>query len=190
MSATASPNGLTPVYHPSGLDRASAYTITAAYSSGIFKGDPVILNANGTITVGAAASALLGVFAGCEYIDATGKPTYSNFWPASQSTQSGSVITAWVYTDPEIVYEIQGVSALTVAAIGDEADISTYAAGSTSTGLSIVSLATGTLAGAGSQKQFRIIGAGLAPDNLIGDTYPVLRVTLANTQFRVPTTAI
>ena len=190
MSATAAPMGLTPVYHPSGLDRASAYTINPTYNTSIFKGDPVILNTNGTVTVGAAATALLGVFAGCEYVDATGKPTYSNFYPASQSVQANSVITAWVYTDPEIVYEVQGVSALTQAAIGDEADISTYAAGSTSTGLSIVSLATGTLAGAAAQKQFRIIGAGLAPDNALTDTYPVLRVTLAQSQLRAATTAI
>jgi len=190
MSATAAPNGLTPVYHPSGLDRANAYTIASGYGTSIFKGDPVILNANGTVTVGAAATALLGVFAGCEYVDATGKPTHSNFYPASQSIQAGTTITAWVYTDPDIVYEIQGVSALTTAAIGDEADISTYAAGSTATGLSIVSLATGTLAGAGSQKQFRIIGAGLAPDNAITDTYPVLRVTLAQSQLRAATTAV
>jgi hypothetical protein len=186
--------GLVPVYHPSGLDRASAYTINPTYNTTIYKGDPVILNANGTVTVGTAAAALLGVFAGCEYVDATGKPTYSNFYPASQSVQSGSVITAWVYTDPEIVYEVQfngqlsATLATAMAAIGDEADI-VYAAGSTSTGLSSVVLTT-TLGGAGVQKQFRIIGFGLAPDNAPTDLFPVARVTLANTQFRAPTTAV
>lgn len=194
MSATSAPMGLVPVYHPSGLDRASAYTINPTYNTSIFKGDPVILNANGTVTVGTAAAALLGVFAGCEYVDATGKPTYSNFYPASQSVQSGSVITAWVYTDPEIVYEVQfngqlsATLATAMAAIGDEADI-VYAAGSTSTGLSAVVLTT-TLGGAGVQKQFRIVGFGLAPDNAPTDLFPVARVTLANTQFRAPTTAV
>lgn len=194
MSATAAPMGLVPVYHPSGLDRASAYTINPTYNTSIFKGDPVILNANGTVTVGTAAAALLGVFAGCEYVDATGKPTYSNFYPASQSVQAGSVITAWVYTDPEIVYEVQfngqlsATLATAMAAIGDEADI-VYAAGSTSTGLSAVVLTT-TLGGAGVQKQFRIVGFGLAPDNAPTDLFPVARVTLANTQFRAPTTAV
>ena len=47
MSATASPYGLVPVYHPSGLDRATAYTINPTYNTAIYKGDPVILNANG-----------------------------------------------------------------------------------------------------------------------------------------------
>lgn len=194
MSATAAPQGLVPVYHPSGEARASAFTINPTYGTSIYKGDPVILNANGTVTVGTAAAALLGVFVGCEYVDSTGKPTVSNFYPASVAVQSGSVITAWVITDLETVYEVQMTGQLSatlataMAATGDEADI-VYTAGSTSTGLSAVALTT-TLGGAGVQKQFRIIGFGLAPDNAPTDLFPVVRVTLANTQFRAPTTAV
>lgn len=195
MSATAAAIGLVPVYHPSGLDRPAAYTINPTYNTAIYKGDPVILNANGTVTVGTAAAALLGVFVGCEYVDSTGKPTYSNYYPASQAVQSGSVITAWVITDLETVYEIQAVGQLSatlataMAFVGDEADI-TYVAGTAATGLSACNLNTAAMAGAGSQKQFRIVGFGLAPDNSPTDAYPVLRVTLANTQFRAPTTAV
>jgi len=194
MSATAAPMGLVPVYHPSGLDRATAYTINPTYNTAIYKGDPVILNTNGTVTVGTAAAALLGVFMGCEYVDATGKPTYSNYYPASQSVLSGSVITAWVITDLETVYEVQMTGQLSatlataMAAIGDEADI-VYTAGTATTGLSACALNT-TLAGATAQKQFRIVGFGLAPDNAPTDLYPTVRVTLANTQFRAPTTAV
>ncbi len=194
MSATASPYGLQPVYHPSGLDRAAAYTINPTYNTAIYKGDPVILNTNGTVTVGTAAAALLGVFMGCEYVDATGKPTVSNYYPASQAVQTGSVITAWVITDLETVYEVQmsgqlsATLATAMGAIGDEADI-IYTAGTAATGLSACALNT-VLAGAAAQKQFRIVGFGLAPDNAATDLYPVVRVTLANTQFRAPTTAI
>jgi hypothetical protein len=171
------------------------YTILPTYATAIFKGDPVILGANGTVTVGAAAAALMGVFAGCEYVDSTGKPTLSNFYPAAQSVQSGSEIRCYVYDDPNIVYEIQAVGQLSatlataMAFIGDEADI-TYVAGSTSTGLSACNLNTAAMAGAGAQKQFRIIGVGLSPDNAITDLYPILRVTLANTQLRAVTTAV
>lgn len=194
MSATAAPYGLQPVFHPSGLDRAQAYTINPTYGTSIFKGDPVVLNSNGTVTVSIVAAALLGVFVGCEYTDATGKPTYSNFYPASQAILSGTAITAWVITDLETVFEVQmsgqlsATLATAIAAIGDEADI-IYTAGTSATGLSACALNT-TLAGAGSEKQFRIVGFGLAPDNAPTDAYPVVRVTLANTQFRVPTTAI
>lgn len=194
MSATAAPYGLQPVYHPSGLDRATAYTINPTYNTAIYKGDPVILNANGTVTVGTAAAALLGVFQGCEYVDATGKPTYSNYYPASQAIQSGTAITAWVITDLETVFEVQlngqlsATLATAMAAIGDEADI-VYTAGTAATGLSACALNT-TLAGAAAQKQFRIVGFGLAPDNAPTDAFPIARVTLANTQFRTPTTAV
>lgn len=194
MSATAAPQGLVPVYHPSGSANAAAYTIAPGYATAIYKGDPVILNTNGTVTVGTAAATLLGVFQGCEYVDATGKPTYSNFYPAAQSVQAGSTITAWVITDLDTVYEVQlsgqlsATLATAIAATGDEADI-VYAAGSAATGISAVAL-NSTLGGAGVQKQFRLIGFGLAPDNAPTDLFPVVRVTLANTQFRAPTTAV
>ena len=194
MSATAAPMGLNAVYHPSGLDRATAFTINPTYNTAIYKGDPVILAANGTVTVGTPAAALLGVFVGCEFVDATGKPTVSNYYPASQAILAGTAITAWVITDLETVFEIQmsgqlsATLATAMAAVGDEADI-IYTAGSAATGLSACSLNT-TLAGAAAQKQFRIVGFGLAPDNAPTDLYPVARVTLANTQFRAPTTAV
>jgi hypothetical protein len=57
------------------------------------------------------------------------------------------------------------------------------------TGISTTALNT-TLAGAGSQKQFRIVGFGLAPDNAPGDTYTVARVVLAQSQLRAATTAV
>lgn len=187
MSATAAPFGLRPVYHPSGNTREVEYSIDAAYTTSIFKGDPVILNTNGTITRSAAGNTLHGVFMGCEYLDSTGKPNYSNFWPG---TASCTEIKAWVITDAETVFEIQGVSALTQAAIGDECDISTYAAGSTSTGLSIVSAATGSLAGAGASAQLRIVGVAPYPDNAITDTYPILRVTINESANRAATNAV
>lgn len=185
MSATAAPRGLIPVYHPSGQSRANAYPITSAYNTNIFKGDPVILNANGTVTVGTAAAALLGVFAGVQYTDAQGKPTFSNYWPANTVATE---ITAWVYDDPDEVYEIQSQGSVALTAVGDEADV-VIGTGSTSTGLSNTALNT-TLAGAGNQKQFRIIGFGLAPDNAPADAFTVVRVTLAQSQLRAATLAV
>src|SRR5512138_229807 len=107
MSATAAPFGLRPAYNPTGLDRAKKYTIASAYGTAIFKGDPVILNTNGTITIGTAAADLLGVFAGCEYTDAgTGKRVVSDYWPAAQAVAAGSETYAWVYDDPNNVYDV------------------------------------------------------------------------------------
>ena len=191
MTAVAAPLGLQAVYHPSGLERAMQFVIPTGYSTAIFKGDPVILDNTtnvGQLKIGTAAAALLGVFVGCEYIDATGKPTFSNFWPASQTTQTGSTIIAWVITDIETVYEIQAQGSLSQSAVGKEYDI-VMGSGNTSTGLSTTALST-TAAANGAQKQFRVVDFGRAPDNAAGDAYTVVRVVLANTQFRAPAVAI
>jgi len=185
MSATAAPQGLIPVYHPSGSVRPAIFSIASAYGTAIFKGDPVILNTNGTVVMGTAAAALLGVFDGVEYTDANGKPTYSDYWPAGQVATN---VTAYVYTDPEIVYEIQSQGSVPQTAVGDEADV-VIGSGSVLTGISATALST-TLAGAAAQKQFRIVGFGLAPDNAPGDAFTVARVTLAQSQLRAPTVAV
>ena len=187
MSSTAAPFGLRPVYHPSGNTRAAEFLIATSYTTTIFKGDPVLLATDGTITRSAAGNTIYGVFMGCEYIDSTGKPNYSNFWPGVSGCLE---VKAYVIVDAETVFEIQGVSALTQAAVGDELDISTYAAGSTSTGMSVVSAATGSLAGAGNSAQLRIIGVAPYPDNAITDTYPILRVTINESALRAATNAV
>ncbi len=178
---TSAPFGLRPVYHPTGLDRGIAYTIAAAYATAIFKGDPVILNTNGTIVIGTAAADLLGVFNGVEYVDATGKPTYSNYWPAGQTVQAGQPLTAYVWVDPNTVYEVQSSGSVPLTAIGDQADV-IMGAGSTQTGLSTTQLNV-TLAGVGSQGQWRIVDFSRDPNNAPGDAFTVVQVQLARSQY-------
>ena len=60
MALTASPFGFAARKHPSGQSRANAYTIEATYNTAIGYGDAVILNTNGTITVGTATNVALG----------------------------------------------------------------------------------------------------------------------------------
>jgi hypothetical protein len=182
MGAVSAPFGFRPAYNPIGLERAKKYTIAGGYGSVIYKGMPVTLNANGTITQGAAAADLLGVFAGVEFIDGGGKPTLSNYWPAGQAIFAGSSPVAWVYDDPNEVYEVQADGSIAQTAIGDQADVSNVTAGSTSTGLSAATLSA-TLAGAGVQAQFRIVGFGQALDNTPGDAFTVVQVQLARSQF-------
>lgn len=179
---TLAPFGFRPAFHPSGLDRAMKYAIAAAYGTAIYKGSPVILNTNGTVVIGTAAADLLGIFAGVQYVDATGKPCYSNYWPAGQTLLTGTVPEAWVYTDPDIVYEVQADGSIPQTAIGDQADVTNVGSGSTSTGLSTATLSS-TLAGAGVQAQFRIVGFGQQLDNAPGDAYTVVQVQLARSQY-------
>jgi hypothetical protein len=182
MSAVSAPFGFRPAYSPIGFDRAKKYTIASAYGTAILKGQPVILNTNGTITAGTAAADILGIFAGCEFIDASGKPNVSPNWPAAQATLAGTVPTAWVYDDPENVYEVQADGSIAQTAIGDQADVSNAAAGSTVTGQSQATLSA-TLGGVGVQAQFRIVGFALNQDNAPGDAFTVVQVKIARHQF-------
>lgn len=187
MSASSAPFGFRPAYQPTGLDRAKKYTIASAYGTRINKGMPVILNTNGTVVAGTAAADLLGIFAGCEYVDATGKPNFSNFWPAGQTVMSGTTPVAYVYDDPSNVYEVQADGSIAQAGVGDQADVSNVSA--ESGGQSQATLSA-TLAGAGVQAQFRIIGFGQALDNAPGDAFTVVQVQIARHQFVTSKVAI
>lgn len=181
MTALAAPLGLIPSYHPSGLERARQYNIAQSYGTSIFKGDPVILStATGTITIGTAAAALLGVFQGVEYTDVTGKPTYSNFWPGAQLTFTGIPINAFVTVEVNTVYEIQAAGPMPQTSIGKEFDI-VMGTGNTATGLSNTALST-VAATPGTQKQFRVLDFGKTADNAANDNFTIVRVVLAQPQ--------
>lgn len=191
MSATNAPFGLRPVYAQDGdAGVPRRYNITGAYATTIYKGSPVVLNTNGTIQIAAVASDWLGSFAGCDYIDANGKPNVSNFWPASQAIQSGTNAYGYVYDDTATVFDIQADATQVLTAIGDQADFTTAAIG-TGTALTGLSLATfGTLVGAGVQGQMRVLEFAPYLDNAVGDAFPILRVQNARHQFAANKTAI
>lgn len=180
MTATSAPFGFRPAYHPSGNAQPSKYAIASGYGTAMYKGQPCILNTNGTVTVGTAAADILGIFMGCEYVDSNGKPTVSSYWPASTTVASGTTPIAWVMDDPNVVYEVQSDGSIATTAIGDQADVSNV--GNNSNGLSTCTLSA-TLAGAGVQAQFRIVDFGQGVDNAAGDAYTVVQVKIARHQF-------
>ena len=179
---TLNPFGFRPAYHPNGIDRARAYPMTTAYGTTLYKGQPVILSATGQVVVGTAAADLLGIFAGVEYVDATGKPTESNFWPAGQTTFPNSVITAWVWDDPQMIYAAQADGSVPATAVGNQGDVTNVGNGSIYTGLSAATFAS-ALSGVGSQGQFRIVGFDQDPANAAGDAYTVVQVQIARHQY-------
>jgi hypothetical protein len=199
MSATSAPFGLRPAFHPSGLDRAAALAngiqavstsgnVSLGYATTILKGQPVKMNTGGYIVVAAAGDAFLGAFAGVEWTDATGRRRVSNYWPASESFQVGSVV-AYYYQDPNIVYEIQSDGTLAQTSIGDEADLSNTTAGSTTTGLSQATLSN-SLVGSGSNAQMRIIDIAPYPDNAWGDNFVIVRAQISKSQYVAASNAI
>ena len=68
----------------SAVQEANKYNINpSGYGTSIFQGDLVIFN-GGYIERAAASSAnIVGVFSHCYYVNSSGEPTFSNYYPAS-----------------------------------------------------------------------------------------------------------
>ena len=132
------------------------------------------------------------MFAGCEYIDPTGKPVASPYWPASTQVLAGSQIIAYVYDDPATVYKTcvtANASGFVQAAIGDQVDISFAAGGNTSTGLSNGSVIV-AMVGNGATAVLRILGfVDNEIYNATTNPYPQLLVQINQLQF-VPNGAV
>lgn len=191
MSATSAPFGMRPSFHPSGLDRATAYYggIESGYGTQILKGQPVKLDtATGYIVVAAAGDSILGIFDGVEYTDTTGARKYANKWAASQV---GTNNVAYIWVDPLIVYDIQCDGSLAQSSIGDMADFSNITAGSATTGLSACTISS-TLVGAGNSANLQIVNLtpSVLPDNAWGDAYTIVQVRINESIFQAPNNAI
>lgn len=127
------------------------YKIASGYSTAIFFGDAVRMNASLTGYVerwtaadGDATHILVGIFQGCSYYSTSAKKTvWSNYWPGADATGD---VNAYVCDDPQSLWKVQagGVAAITAASLGQTADISLTPVGNTTTGVSGMSLAAPT----------------------------------------------
>ena len=118
----------------------------ASDASAIFQCSPVKAElTGGTIQIASATGngdQLVGVFAGCEFVDATtGKLRFSNTWPGSGSANTNFDIKGFVYDDPSQRFIIAADGGNTSRAtakvdIFKTADIASGASGNTTTGIS------------------------------------------------------
>ena len=199
MSSTSAPFGFRASFHNSGLMRPKAYTVASTYAANIFSGDPVKLTDAGVIQLGTSDGTrsgttdgitLLGIFAGCQYIDATGKPTISPFWP---SGTTGTEIIAWVFDDPETLFDAQytnpGTPGTTTVqtAVGEECDWTVASpGGSTRTGLSSTQLGViQTTSG-----QFQITGFAYNINDSLTDAYVVATVRINEHHYKAAVNSI
>jgi len=191
MSATNAPFGLRPAFHPSGLDRAQALANglqavstsginNVGYATTILKNQPVKYDPAGYIVVAAAGDAFVGAFSGCEWTDGTGRRRVSNYWPASETFQTGSVVV-YFYNDPNIVYEIQSDATIAQTALNAQFDFANITAGSTTTGLSQARLGVSTITTT-AVAQLRVVDIAPYPDNAWGDAFVFVRVTISEHQ--------
>ena len=199
MSSTSAPFGFRASFHNSGQMRPIAYAITSAYAVNVFNGDPVKLATDGTVQLGTSDGTrsgtvdgikLLGIFMGCQYNDASGKPTISPFWP---SGATGTDIIAWVLDDPETLFDVQytnpgtpGTTSMQTA-VGEEADFTVASpGGSTRTGLSTSQLtALQTTSG-----QFQITGFANEINDSITDAYIVAIVRINEHQYKASVNSV
>ena len=139
-------------------------TIASNETNSIFQGDPVVLNANGSISRGSSAGAeLIGIFNGCFYTDpTTGKPTFSNHYPGGIAAAD---IVANVIDDPDVVFEVKVDDANGgLAQVGTNCNIATYSAGSTIDGISNVVIDGGSFT-TDAAANFRVVGLSTDPEN-------------------------
>jgi hypothetical protein len=200
MSSVSAPFGFRASYHNSGQIIAKAYTLATGYAQNVFQGDPVKLVDTGVIQLGSSDGtrsgttngiSLLGIFAGCQYIDALGVPTVSPYWP---SGIAATEITAWVYDDPEILFAVQydnPSSGTTVqTAVGEQCDWTVASpGGSTRTGLSNTKLS----AIQATSGQFQITGfegttGGV--DSTLTDAFVVATVRINEHQYKAAVNSV
>jgi hypothetical protein len=188
MSATSAPFGLRPAFFPTGVEKAQALAngIASGYATNILKGQAVQYSPNAGVILPVLdtttnSGLVSGAFAGVEWTDTTGRRRVSNYWPANTAALTGSVV-AYFYNDQQIVYEIQTDGTMAQTAIGNEANLSNFTAGSTTTGLSQMTLSA-SLVGSGSAGQFRIVDLAPYVDNAWGDPFVIVRVQISKPQF-------
>lgn len=186
MASTSAPFGFRPVFHAGGgtirpvrIGSDDFSGILGTYNTKIYRGSPVVLTTSGQVNIAGTTGAIAGIFAGCEYTDASGSRLFRDYWPGSVGATNA---IAYIYNDPNIVYEVQADGSVASSAIGDEANVSNVGNGSTASGVSGATLSS-TLAGATATAQFQIVDRGLGVDNSWSDAYPIIRVKINQLQF-------
>ena len=157
----------------------SSHKIEPGDASVLYQGSMAIGVAAGYVDISAAASTTnLGAFWGTFYIDPTTlKPTFKNYYPGGITPPSSGAVEAFVYDNPQQMFEIQSDN--TAASAQTDvfmcADLSTPAGGSTTNGVSSMELADATLSATAAV--LKIIGVSRDPANS--------DLTAANVNWRV-----
>lgn len=172
MASTAAAFGLKPVNLIGGQPFAGStrqIKIASGYGTNIFNGDVVKLVAAGTVEkdTGTATATPVGVFVGCTFTDPNSEQmTFKNYWPASTVASDAF---AYVVDDPDCLFHIQADGAVAQTALGANFAI-VQGSGSTSTGVSGVSLDASTVATTNTLP-LRLVDFFNGPNSSIGDAF-------------------
>lgn len=155
MANPDAPFGFRPWKHGSGgtPGRLTEYTLSTAYNTALYQGDLVKTDGGGNLNIAAAGNQVVGVFWGVNYYAADGSVIFKKNWTASTAEQSGTIIKALVFDDPQQLFLAQSDGTMTAADIGQFCDVDTSQSGSAITGVS----AQQTSATGGSETTFKIV---------------------------------
>jgi hypothetical protein len=187
MASTATPYGLRPVKRADGMPYAGAtsqYLIDpAGEATNIFNGQVVHIGADGYIALSTATGAdgttnalptgttltgSIGVFVGCEYINAQGQLIFSQYYPSGYAAPTGTSIKAYVVDDPNVLFQAQLDGTIDQSDIGANtffAAAQSTSTGSTATGNSTSALDATTVTTTAAFRIVSVVGS-------IGDAYP------------------
>ena len=184
MAATATPYGLRPINRVDGMPYAGATQAflidPAGEGTNIFYGQVVIIGADGYLAISTATGAdittnnlggngigAIGVFVGCQYVNAQGQVINSQYYPSSTT----GVVTAYVITDPFVTFQAQldGSGAQTILGTNTFfAAVQSTSTGSTQTGNSTSALESTVQTTAAA---FRIVGFASTPGDAYTDVF-------------------
>lgn len=190
MSMVNAPYGLKPIKRADGLPYAGAtsqYLIDpAGVATNLFNGTVVNLNSSGYIVLSTATGAdgttnalptgttltgSLGVFVGCEYVNAQGQTIFSQYYPASYAAPTGTSIKAYVVDDPNVLFQAQLDGSVAQSAIGTNtffAAAQSTSTGSTATGNSTVALESTVVT---TTAAFRIVALASPTTDTYGEVF-------------------
>ena len=220
MSTTYQPFGMKPVYHPSGLDRATPFVGTNSYQAatdntynapyGLTSGQafyqyqPVAINSSGQLIPAptlAATGRMYGVFDGVEFTDSQGRRSVAK-WASKTTLDASTQIVFWLFTDSALVYEAQVNGSVLTTAVGQEYNFDAtnnptvgYSIGNGGAGFSQCALAATSVA-LGAQGQVKVVGLGretafpAGQTNAWGDAYTIVQVQVANSQIVAPSISV
>lgn len=160
MAIAAAPYGLKPIKRADGMSYAGAtsqYLIDpAGEATNLFTGQIVIIGADGYLALSTATGAdittnnlggngigAIGVFMGCEYVNAQGQLIHSPYYPTGYAAPSGTEIKAYVVDDPNVLFQVQldGAGAQTIIGANTFlAAVQSTSTGNTRTGNSTTAL--------------------------------------------------
>lgn len=170
------PSGFTAIKHatsatPVRVNTGADYALASGLASNIFRGSLVKPTGTGTNidVVAEGANPSIGSFKGCNYVLANGDTEFRPYWASGTVTQTGSVVEASVFDDPQLLFDAQvsGAAGLVATNIGNTAN-ALIGIGNALTGQSADMVDQATLSASATNQQLQIQSLRQQSGNVYG----------------------